>query len=396
LSDAASRQQLLQASHANANNMRDVATVARAAEPVLAMDMLPALEQRWEAAQAQTLTEAKRAMLRSRGVGALARTLRMAMTGAMVALGLLLVLQGLASSGSMVAGNMILARLLMPFEQISTSFRSFVEAGAAWQRLRRVLEQPLARRYTKPLPCPDGKLVVERLVYIPPGSDRPVLRGVSFALSAGQVLGIIGPSGVGKSTLLRLILGMAEPSSGGVFLDGHSTFLWEREDFASHVGYVPQSLALTNATVAETIARMQVPDLAAVRAAALRVGVHEAIAAMPNGYATRLAGFALSGGQRQRIALARALYGNKRLLVLDEPSAFLDKAGEAALCTLIADLRSQGISVIMVTHRPALVEVCDQILVLRDGLVDRFGARADVLQALGKPPIRLVRREAAS
>jgi ATP-binding cassette subfamily C protein len=189
---------------------------------------------------------------------------------------------------------------------------------------------------------------------------------------------------------------MLAPSSGGVYLDGHNSFLWEREDFARHVGYVPQSLALTSGTVAETIARMQVPDLAAVRLAAMRAGAHEVIAALPRGYATRLSGFTLSGGQRQRIALARALYGDKKLLVLDEPSAFLDKTGETALCGLLGELRAQGVGAVMVTHRPALVEACDQLLVLRDGLVDRFGAQAEVLQALRGPPIRLVRRSAIS
>ncbi len=396
LGDVASRKQLLQASHAAVMGLRNVTVAARAAEPVVAMQMLPALAQRWEADSQEVMAEARSAMLRSRAIGALTRTLRMAMTGVMVALGLVLVLQGEASSGSMVAGNMILARLLLPFEQISTAFRSFVEAGAAWHRLRRALEAPVTRRYTHTLAPPTGALVVERLVYIPPGIDRPILRGVSFTLSPGQVLGIIGPSGVGKSSLLRLILGMLAPSSGGVFLDGHSTFLWEREDFARYVGYVPQSLALTNGTVAEVIARMQAPDLAAVRRAAMRVGVHEAIVGLPAGYATRLEGFTLSGGQRQRIAIARAIYGDKRLLILDEPSAFLDKSGEAMMGGLLSELRAQGVGAIMVTHRPSLVDVCDQLLVLRDGLVDRFGTRAEVLQALRGPPVRLVRRGAAS
>ncbi len=396
LGDAASRRQLLHASHVSARGLRDVAGVARAAEPVLAMGMLPALTRRWRAGQAEPMAQARRAMIRARAIGALSRTLRMAMTGAMVALGLVLVLHGDASSGSMVAGNMILARLLLPFEQISTSYRAFVEAGAAWQRLRAVLETPLARRYTAPLPRPAGVLSVERLVYIPPGSDRPVLRGVSFGVQPGEILGIIGPSGVGKSTLLRLILGMTQPTSGGVFLDGHSTFLWEREDFARHVGYVPQALALTDGTVAEAIARMQTPDLQAVREAAVRTGVHEAIAALPQGYATRLAGFTLSGGQRQRIALARALYGDPALVVLDEPSAFLDKAGEVLLHELLAGLRARGTGAVLVTHRPPLVESCDQLLVLRDGLVDRFGERAEVLAAMRGPPVRLVRRQEAS
>jgi ATP-binding cassette subfamily C protein len=396
LGDWASRKELLRASHLAARGLRELTGVARAAEPVLAMGMVSDLSRRWRAEQNRAVADARRAMLRSRGITSITRSMRMAMTGVMVALGLVLVLTGEASSGSMVAGNMILARLLLPFEQISASFRVLVEAGASWQRLRGVLDVPLARRYTTALPRPSGALVVERLAYIPPGSDRPVLRGLSFTLPPAQVLGIVGPSGVGKSTLLRLILGMAQPTSGGVFFDGHNTFLWEREDFARHVGYLPQSLALTDGTVAEAIARLQTPDYTAVRDAARLAGVHDVLAALPQGYATPLSDFTVSGGQRQRIALARALYGNPALLVLDEPTAFLDKGGEALLCALLPRLRARGIGAIMVTYRPALVDACDQLLVLRDGLIDQCGAKDDVLRALQGPPVNLVQRETKS
>jgi ATP-binding cassette subfamily C protein len=371
--------------------MRDAAAAVRSAEAVLAMDMLPALSRRWDRLHGAAHAEADRAMLRSRAITALTRALRMAMTGTMVTLGLVLVLNGFASSGSMVAGNMILARVLLPFEQISNTWRQWVEALAAWRRLHALLESPAPERYRSPLPRPQGELVVDRLVHIPAGGDRAVLRGVSFSLAPGEVLGIIGPSGAGKTTLLRAILGMQAATAGGVFLDGHQTFLWEREDFARHVGYVPQSLALLDGTVADNISHMQQPDLTQVLAAAVRAGAHAMIAALPNGYATRLAGFTLSGGQRQRIAIARALYGGPRLLILDEPSAFLDQNGEAALCALIARLRDEGTSVILVTHRPALIQAADKLMVLKDGLVDRFGAREAVLSALQGPPVRLVR-----
>lgn len=395
LGDMASRKHLLRASHDAALGLRDVAAAVRGAEAVLAMGMLPALSARWDAAQRPTLAAARRAMLRSRAITSLTRTLRMAMTGVMVALGLVLVLAGLASSGSMVAGNMILAKILMPFEQIANTYRQWVEALAAWQRLRAVLETQLPQRYTAPLPAPRGELLVDRVVHAPAGADRAVLRGVSFHLAPGEVLGIIGPSGAGKSTLLRLILGMESPTAGGVFVDGHQTFLWEREDLARHIGYVPQALALVGETVADNIARMQVPDLSRVRHAALRAGIHGAIAALPHGYATRLAGFTLSSGQRQRIALARALYEEPKLLVLDEPSAFLDQDGEAALAALLARLKHDGIGMIVVTHRPALIGMADSLLVLREGQVEEYGAREKVLAALRTPVVRLVPADAA-
>lgn len=391
LGDALSRRQLLAANEVAAAGMRDVAGAIRAADAVVAMGMLPALARRWDKASRQAVHAAHRALLRAREVASVTRTLRMAMTGAMVALGVILVVGGHASPGSMIAANMVLARILLPFEQIAGTRRQWTDARAAWQRIRAVLEDSVDTRYAAALPVPDGRLAVEGLVHVPPGAERPVLRGVSFAVAPGEILGVIGPSGAGKSTLLRLILGMDRPLAGGVFLGGHNTALWEREDLARHIGYVPQSAAMTQGTVAENIARLGKPDLAAVVRAARRAGVHGIIAGLPDGYATELAGFTLSVGQRQRLALARALYGAPRLLLLDEPSAFLDAAGEAELLGLLRGLRAEGTSAILVTHRPALIAAADTLLVLRDGVVDRFGARAEVLSALQSPPVRLLR-----
>lgn len=391
LGDALSRRQLLAANEVAAAGMRDVAGAIRAADAVVAMGMLPALARRWDKASRQAVHAAHAALLRAREIASVTRTLRMAMTGAMVALGVILVVGGHASPGSMIAANMVLARILLPFEQIAGTRRQWTDARAAWQRIRAVLEDSVDTRYAAALPVPDGRLAVEGLVHVPPGAERPVLRGVSFAVAPGEILGVIGPSGAGKSTLLRLILGMDRPLAGGVFLGGHNTALWEREDLARHIGYVPQSAAMTQGTVAENIARLGKPDLAAVVRAARRAGVHGIIAGLPDGYATELAGFTLSVGQRQRLALARALYGAPRLLLLDEPSAFLDAAGEAELLGLLRGLRAEGTSAILVTHRPALIAAADTLLVLRDGVVDRFGARAEVLSALQSPPVRLLR-----
>jgi ATP-binding cassette, subfamily C, bacterial len=393
LGDVLARRPMMEANEASANGFRDVAGATRSAEAVIAMGMLPTLARRWEQAQGRALSAGARGLLRTRSVSAMTHALRSGMTGAMVAGGLIMVLNGYASSGTLVAGNMILARILMPFEQFSGTLRQWTDAASAWRRVRTLLQESVPVRYDHALPRPEGRLVVERLVFMPPGADRAVLRGISFELAPGEIMGIIGPSASGKSTLMKLLLGALEPSGGGVFLDGHNTYLWNREDFARHVGYVPQSAVLTEGTVAENIARGAEPDLDAVIAAAKRAGVHAAIAALPSGYATPIAGggFTLSAGQRQRVALARALYGSPRLLILDEPNAFLDKDGEAMLAGLLARLRAEKIGVLISTHRPSVVQSVDKLLVLREGMIEHFGPAGDVLRAMGGPQVRLVR-----
>ncbi len=393
LGDAVARRPMMEANEASVSGFRDVAGATRGAEAVIAMGMLPTLARRWDRAQNEALSAGTRAHLRSRTVTAMTHALRSGMTGAMVAVGLVLVLNGYASAGSLVAGNMILARMLMPFEHFSATMRQWADAAAAWRRTKALLKEVVPARYVYPLPRPEGHLVVERLVYMPQGADRPVLRGISFHVAPGEIIGIIGPSASGKSTLMKLILGIAEPTSGGVFLDGHSTYLWNREDIARHIGYVPQSAVLTDGTVAENIARGGDPDLVAVIAAARRAGVHAAIAALPFGYATRIAGsgLMLSAGQRQRIALARALYGAPRLIILDEPNAFLDTDGEAMLDALFTSLRAEGTGVLISTHRPSAVKSVDKLLVLNQGTIEHFDTRDAVMRTLGGPRIHLVR-----
>lgn len=393
LGDGIARRPMMEANQRSADGFRDVASATRGAEAVVAMGMLPALARRWDRAQNQALSAGTRAQLRSKAITALTRALRSAMTGAMVATGLVLVLNGYASSGSLVAGNMILARMLMPFEQFAGTLRQWGDAAAAWQRVRKLLAEAVPARYPYPLPRPDGNLVVERLMFMPQGADRPILRGISFRVAPGEVIGIVGPSASGKSTLLKLLLGISEPTSGGVFLDGHSTYLWNREDLARHIGYVPQSAVLSDGTVAENIARGCEPDRKAVVAAAKCAGVHDTIADLPHGYATRIAGagMTMSAGQRQRIALARALYRSPRILILDEPNAFLDSAGEAMLDSLLDRLRKDGVGVLISTHRPSVVRSVDKLLVLNQGVIEHFDAREAVMRALDGPPIRLVR-----
>ena len=390
LGDVVSRRAILDANQATAAAMRSAADGVNAAEAILALGMLPALARRWHVGQRRASGLIYRALLRSRAVSAATSTLRMAMTGAMVATGLVLALNGLSSSGSMVAANMILARMLMPFGSIAATRRQWVDASAAWQRLRATVAIPLPRRYLEALPTPAARLVVENLAYIPPGADRPLLRGISFTVEPGQAIAVIGPSSAGKSTLLRLIVGIAPPTAGGVYLDGSSTYLWEREDFAQHVGYVPQRPTLLEESVLDNIARMQRYTIPDVITAAKRAGLHRIIAELPAGYSTKVVGNLLSGGQRQRLALARALYGGPKVLLFDEPTAFLDQAGENDFLSLLSELRRDGVTVLLVTHRPSLLRAVDKVLVLRDGMVVKFGSAPEVTDQFRKRPFRLV------
>jgi ATP-binding cassette subfamily C protein len=234
----------------------------------------------------------------------------------------------------------------------------------------------------------EGRLAVDRLGFVPAGTDRAVIKGVSFTLEPGEVLGIIGPSGAGKSTLARLLVGVWPPTTGGVFIDGHNAYTWERESFGRSIGYMPQFAALLDGTVGENIARLGEAGSAEVVAAARLVGAHEMIGRLPLGYETRVGegGHALSGGQRQRIALARAFFGNPRLVVLDEPNSHLDAEGEAAMLAAVRAARDGGATVVIIAHKPSLVEAADKILVLRDGAVDSFGPRRPALEPAAAQP----------
>lgn len=391
LGDALTRQGMMAANTQAADALRGAADTVNAAEVVLANGMLPALTARFEAGQLGSRWLVHRAMMRGRAIAALTAALRMGMTGAMVALGLVLALAGTASGGAMVAANMILAKLLMPFQQIATTHRGWVDALAAWNRIRTALAHDVPRRMAHAMPTPVPRLVVDRLVYVPPAGDRALLRSVSFTAEPGECVGVVGPSSSGKSTLVRMIMGMAAPTAGGVYLDGTSTYLWEREDFAARVGYVPQNLALLEATVLENICRLNTPDIGAAIAAAKRAGIHRTIAELPQGYATRIVGSTLSSGQRQRVALARALYARPGVLVLDEPTAYLDREGEAELICVLTGLRAEGATVVLVTHRPALLSAVDRLVVLQDGQIAHSGTRDEVMQTLRTPKIQVVR-----
>jgi ATP-binding cassette subfamily C exporter for protease/lipase/ATP-binding cassette subfamily C protein EexD len=299
----------------------------------------------------------------------------------MIGTGALLVINQHTTSGVLIAAAILLSRALSPVESIVTAWKSLVEARSAYGRLVRILSSQTDAEHITELPVPSGALCVNRVVFGVRGQERPIINAVSFALAAGESLGIIGPSASGKSTLARLLLGIWRPLSGVVRLDGADVATWPRESLAAHVGYLPQDVELFSATVSENIARMGQIDDAAVIDAAKRAGAHEMILALPRGYDTQIgeAGCFLSGGQRQRIGLARALYGSPRLVVLDEPNANLDTDGEMALLAAIADLKRAEVSLIIVTHRPTMLGQIDKLLMLRDGRMELFGPRAQVM-----------------
>jgi PrtD family type I secretion system ABC transporter len=350
------------------------------AETVSALGMQRAVTRRWQALNEAALRE----QVAASGLGAtfsgLTKFTRQFIQMAMLGVGAYLVIAQHLSAGVMIAATIILGRALAPVEMLVAGWRNLVEVRAAWRRLEKLFATNPPVQAGTALPAPRGELAVERVVYGFPGAARPALRGVSFSLPAGESLGVIGPTAAGKSTLARLIVGVWKPVSGAVRLDGADVSTWQREQLGAHVGYVPQAVGLFAGTVAENIARLAETDAAAVIRAAQSAHTHEMILRLPKGYDTEVgeSGAALSPGQRQRIALARALYGEPRLVVLDEPNANLDVEGDDALLRAMNDLKSAGVTVVVIAHRPSLLGSMDKLLVLKDGVAEMFGPRAEI------------------
>jgi ATP-binding cassette subfamily C protein/ATP-binding cassette subfamily C exporter for protease/lipase/ATP-binding cassette subfamily C protein EexD len=359
-------------------------TALRNAEVVHAMGMLPALLRRWHADNDRALDRHAQAGDRGAVIVGMAKFLRLFVQIAILGLGAYLVLHGELTGGGMIAGSILLSRALAPVEQAIGAWKGLVAARGSHDRLRSLLARHRPSAPALRLPEPEGHLSAEHLIFAPPNSERPILKDVSFELAAGEVLAVIGPSGSGKSTLCRLITGAWAPSSGHVRLDGAELHTWERSDFGAHVGYLPQDVELFPGTVRDNVARMtDAPDEAVIEAARL-AGAHDMILRLPDGYATEVGprGAGLSGGQRQWIGLARALFGNPRMVVLDEPNASMDQTGEAALIEAIGRLKARGTTVILVAHRPSLLVHVDRLLILRDGTAVLFGSREEVLPRL--------------
>jgi PrtD family type I secretion system ABC transporter len=352
------------------------------------MGMLPGIRGRWAALNQQVLERQAIASDRAGTISGLTKFVRLGVQSAILGTGAWLAIQQIITPGVMIAASIIMGRGLAPIEQAIGSWRQFVGARAAWGRLDQLLAETPAPPERMELPAPKGHLVVERAVVAPPGSDRVVLKGVSFELQPGEAMGLIGPSAAGKSTLARALIGVWPVQGGAVRLDGADIFRWDSIRLGPHIGYLPQEVEVLDGTVAANIARFaDEVDADAVAKAAQMAGVHEMILRLPEGYDTPIGphGVALSGGQRQRIGLARALYGEPKFVVLDEPNANLDAEGEQALSKAIDNLRQAGCTLVISSHRPNVMQHVDKILMLREGVVEMFGPRQEILQRLTRP-----------
>ncbi|MBB4312585.1 type I secretion system permease/ATPase [Roseospira marina] len=382
-----SREPLKGANVASINANAYVSTSVRNAEAMEAMGMMPGILRRWNDKHRKVLALQSQASDRAGVIVALSKAVRMFLQIAILGTGAYLVIHRYASPGVMIAASILMGRALAPVEQSVAQWRNFTNARAAYGRLRELLNSTQADQERMALPSPEGHLAMERVVAGPPLARTVVLKGVSFTVSPGEVLGVIGPSAAGKSTLARVLVGVWPPYQGTVRLDEADLAHWDKLLLGQHIGYLPQDVELFDGTVAENIARFTEIDPEAVVRAAQRASVHDMILALPEGYDTQIGagGAVLSGGQRQRVALARAMYNEPQLIILDEPNANLDSEGEHALMGALNGLRREGKTVVVITHRPTLLNAVDTILVLKNGMVDAIGPRKEVLAKVMQP-----------
>ncbi|MBV6287614.1 type I secretion system permease/ATPase [Pseudomonas aegrilactucae] len=387
LNEQLTREPLKHASQDNLHASTFVGKSLRNAEVVCAMGMLERLRQRWLSRNHQVLLAQQVASDRAGAIAGVSKTVRMLVQSLILALGAWLVLRQEISPGLMIAGSILLGRALAPIDLMIGAWRGFSGARLQYARLSEVLEHNPPQPARMPLPAPSGQISLEGLTLVPPGATQAVLRDLSVQVPAGTVVGVIGASGAGKSSLARALLGIWPATCGTVRLDGAEIGSWARAELGQHVGYLPQDIELFDGSISENIARFAEVDPQAVIAAAQMAGVHELILRLPDGYDTQLgaSGGVLSGGQRQRVGLARALYGRPRLVVLDEPNANLDEEGEQALLQALDALKAGGSSVFVITHRNGVLAHVDSLLLLRDGTLALYGARDAVLRALQGP-----------
>jgi ATP-binding cassette subfamily C protein len=374
----------------------------RNTEVMAAMGMTGRLGALWDEVNQKHLDAHERANDVAGGLGSLSKAARMALQSSVLGLGAYLVINGDATGGVIIAGSILSARALAPVEQVITHWKGFVSARQSWTRLRELFSAFPEQADLLPLRTPSSTLAVEGVSLVAPSDQRLIVRGVSFVLKSGSALGIVGPSGSGKSSLARALVGVWRPVRGSVRLDGAALDQWLPEALGQHIGYLPQTVELFEGTIGQNIARFEPdPDPEAIIRAAEQAGVHDLIVRLPQGYETRIGegGMTLSGGQRQRIGLARALYGDPFLVVLDEPNSNLDGEGEQALAQAIAGVRARGSLAVVIAHRPSALVAVDHVLVMEAGEAKAFGPKDKVLRRVMHPiaptPVQPAAAEAA-
>ena len=386
MNERATRKPLNEANRSAVGAQQFAEASLRNAHVMESMGMLDAVHDRWQKRQQEFVAYQATA---SEGAGlwtAMSKAVQQVMSSLLLGLGAWLLLKNMLNGGEsmMIIGSVLGGRVLAPLSQIVAQWNSVVNVRAAWSRLDNLLANVPVKPEAMPLPAPKGMLTVEGLMAGAPGQQVPIVRGVQFALSPGEVLAVVGPSASGKTTLARLLVGLWPAMSGKVRLDGADVYTWEKTELGPYLGYLPQGVELLDGTLAENIARFGEVDMAQVEAAARLVGVHELIMSLPEGYNSPVGrdGAMLSGGQRQRMGLARALYGKPVFVVLDEPNSSLDEAGDAALANAIATLKQLGTTFVVMTHRTSVLGVADKMLIMREGAQQAFGPRDEVLAAL--------------
>ena len=386
VNDFSTRPLLRVASDVNSTAMRDADAAIRNAEVVTAMGMLPAVIERWQRKHLWVLEYLRRAGERSGILVSMTKFLRLFAQVGVLGVGALLVIRGELTAGAMIACSILLGRALAPVEMAMGAWKNFTQARLAYARLKAHLESfPTPMPRTR-LPEPSGRVSVKRLSFA--AGEQQILKDVTFEVEPGDAIAVIGPSAAGKSTLCRFLVGLSMPTAGEVRLDNTAIQHWDPSDLGPHIGYLPQNVELFAGTVRENIGRMTLGEDMAIIAAAKLAHAHEMIQHLPEGYDTVIGdgSIGLSGGQRQRIGLARAVFGDPSLIVLDEPNANLDQAGESALAGAIAELKRRGAAIVMVGHRPSTLSEATKILLLKEGRVQLFGPRDEVLAKLREKP----------
>ncbi len=386
--ERATHDDLEQANRVSVESSNITARNLRNAEVVHAMGMLPDLMARWKDKQQRLIMLQAVASEKAGLIAATSKTYRITVQSLILGLGAWLAIDKQITPGLMIGGSILLGRALAPIDLMIGSWKQFLSARTAYDRLNVLLAQFPAEAERMPLPAPRGELRAEQAVVAPPGSKVPVIKGLNFNIEAGSFVALIGASASGKSTLARALLGIWPVANGTIRLDGADIGQFERSLIGAHIGYLPQDIELFDGTIADNIARFGAQDADKVVAAAQAAGVHDMILHLPQGYDTEIGGSGgvLSAGQRQRVGLARALYGEPVLVVLDEPNSNLDDVGEQALAQALSRLKQRGCTVVVITHRVGILSLTDRIMVLNEGLLVLDGPRDEVLAKLNQRP----------